>query len=231
MAKFIDLQLKARRHSQIDPEVVKQTQGGDEEEHCREALRIYSGKRPYVDAVEVPQLTAGTPPVWTLSELVEGWTEDSHKVVELYVRVDGERTRFPSNSWSVVREGGVSKLQLEFDPGQPFWMRFSAQHDPEADPFLFPAEDLDAVAHLAAALILEQAANWHGRQYNRTMGVDGANPQDQSFNYAQRAKDQRKLYDEAMESRPQVAGGFKRANWSSKNSAGGKDGFWSSRYA
>lgn len=231
MAKFIDLQLKARRHAQVDSEVVTQTEGGDEEEHCREALRIYSQGRPYLDAVEVAQLDAGASPLWNLVDLVEGWTTDSHQVVELYVRDGGERTRFPSNFWSVVREGGQSCLQLDQNPGRAFWMRYTRQHDPADDPFAFPAQDLDAVAHLAAALILEQAANWHGRQYSRTMDSEGSNTQQQSLNYAMRAKDQRRIYEEFIEKRPDVAGGFKRANWSSRNSAGGKDGFWDSRYA
>lgn len=230
MSKFVDLKLKARRHAQVDSEVVTQSDGGDEEEHCREALRQYSQVRPYVDAVLVPKLTVGADPVWTLSDLVDGWTEDSHQVTELYIRDGGERTRFPSNSWAVVRESGVSKLQLDSDPGREFWMRYSAQHDPTADPFLFPAQDLDAIAHLAAALILEQAANHHGRQYNQTMDADGSNTQQQSVNYAMRARDQRKLYQEYLDRRPAVAGGFKRANWSS-GGVDGKDSFWTNRYA
>lgn len=230
MANFTDLQAAARRHAQVDSSIVSQTSNGDEESHCREAVRTYSQVRPYVDAVSVAALSdASQPPVYSLSSAVTGWVEDSWTVVECYQRSNGECERI--SGWSVIREAGVSKLIFDSYPGQ-FWLRYARPHDPDDDPFLFPREDLDAISHLAAALILEQAADYYGRQYNRTMGADSSNTEQQSFNYAQRAKDQRKIFTDAMAARPKSlgsSGGAKRANWSTRGLMG-RDHFWTDRW-
>lgn len=229
MATFANLVSKARTIAKVDPTVVTQTSGGEEEELCKEALRTYSQARPFVNAVEVAQLAAGATPVWNMVDLVPTWVEDAHQVQELYRRVGGERQRLPGLGWTTLREEGVTKLCLDFNPGCAFWVRYGGEHLSTDNPFKFPLTDLDAISHLAAALILESAANFYGRQYGRTVPSDSSNVQEQSYNYALRAKDQRKLYQDAIKTRPATASGFRRANWSSRGLRG-KDKFWTDRY-
>ncbi len=229
MATFANLVSKARTIAKVDASVVSQS-SGEEEELCKEALRTYSQARPFVDAVEVAQLAAGADPVWNMADIVSGWVEDAHQVIDLYRRVGGERFRIPGLGWTTLREAGVTKLCLDFNPGFAFYVRYGGEHLSTDSPFKFPLADLDAISHLAAALILESAANFYGRQYGRTVPADSSNVQEQSYNYALRAKDQRKLYQDAIKSRPSTNSGFKRANWSSRGMGGRKDKFWDSRY-
>lgn len=231
------LKSRARTFARLPDSLVSQVDTGasganlDSEETLAllDAVRRYSAVRPR-RLVAAGSAVSGYDQA--LSTLVSGWQEDTHQVLSVWYPVaQQERREMQASDWVVYQKpDGTWHLRFLVDiPSQSWYLDYSAPHVlTEATDTLSSAAplDVDAVCHLAASLMLQQAANYYSRQGSTTLSADTVSTENQSRNYSMRAKEERAAYDEHIAGRPRPTQAL--VDWG-RPANGQSDRFWRSR--
>lgn len=186
-----------------DSEVLTDGPLSQEDRAIREAVKSYSTRLPRRASA---MLTPASGRV-SLSE-IDGWGAGWH-VVELYV--DGGR--LPGNTW-VFSIDVAGQPQILVDTDSPVQVLYSRPHSICS----IPEIDQDAVAHLAAGLVLNQAANLYAQKKNSTIDTDAVDYARLSGEYFMRSRDEKALYEDHM--RRRVPKRSATVNWASRSRSG-----------
>jgi hypothetical protein len=232
------LKTKARAFARVDVAIVSQTDTGagganlDSQETLAilDALKQYSLHRPRRLSIQGAAITTGYDQ--DLSTFVSGWTPDSHQVVAIWFPTDAkERNELQGSDWVTYNNPATGDaLRFLTDvPGVDWWMDYTAPHVANTTEDTLSAEapgDVDAFCHLAASMILQQAANHYARQSSSTISVDAVQTDKQSQNYAQRAKEERQLFLDHVAMKAKT--GSVRVDWG-RPAKGQADRLWHNR--
>lgn len=97
---------------------------------------------------------------------------------------------------------------MEFPINEQLALEYLAPHVVSSVTDTIPAQDLEALGHLAASFILEIAANYYARQSSSTIQADSVAPEQQRQAYALQSREERQLFDAMISRRPGAASGL-----------------------
>lgn len=206
------LKLMARQFAQVPESVVSQIDASPlqsgETVGLLDAVREYSQANPRIKTV------ASTVSGFeiSLSVIVTGWSSDTHRVNRIWWPTDlqGRYEVQPSDYWLFEKPDGTSWVRFTVaSPTTECWIEYSCPHVVSSTEDTLSAEcpgKVEAVCHLAASNILRMAANYFARQHSNSIVADTVNSEQQSLNYANRAKDERAIYEGRQQSIPSGSG-------------------------
>lgn len=236
-------QPNVRSQAKVAGTLVSQGAGNEEEQCIQNAVVTYSRLRPR-KLTYTGSAPAGAATV--LSDLVEGWTPSTHRLVNLYS--PNRQTRIDPNDEifeTYVNSDGEEVLYFNELPSGELWLEYTAQHvletaDDGDDTIRSEAlADYWPVVHLAAYYILLMAANKYVEMSRSSSSADSLDFDAQAKKAMDQAKAERLEFDTALGILPEgaaagagaTAGGSPgvvpysaRANWDSKTT-GGSDRF------
>lgn len=232
------LKSKVRTLARVDSAIVSQTDSGaggasldsGETVALLDAVKSYSLARPRLLVASGSAISSGYDQA--LTDLVPAWAGDSYGALAVWYPLDGqERCQMLAADWQVYQKpDGSWHIRFLVDiPAQSWYLDYSCPHTLDLSTDTLSSEaplDVDAVCHLASSYILQQAANYFARQSSSTLGVDTVSAENQSRNYAMRAKDERSIYDAHIAARPNSTQGM--VDWG-RPAVGQSDRFWRGR--
>lgn len=168
----------------------------DREQALALAVIRYSTDRPRIEAADVV-----TPDGYTVP-LPEGWGADFSRVTCISIPAAtpvGPHRALPSDGWQPCRIPGRDVLLLvrPEKTGATLRLHFTLPHvlpDEDDGPDTIPATDREAVAHWAAALLLDTLAGKHAGDMQSTINSDSVDHAAKMPNYKALAEAQRQLY-------------------------------------
>lgn len=166
-----------------DAEVLTQGSGSQEDQAIADAVKRYSSRMPLSVATSLS--TTGE---IDLSSL-DSWGTNS--------RVTGIHDSHGCRLVAYSRRGTVLKLPRSGS----FTVTYSVTHTLDDFGSTIPEIDVDAVAHLAAALVLNQIANLYAQKKNSSIDSDAVDYGRLSGEYFMRSRDEQSLYDSHISTR------------------------------
>lgn len=232
------LKSKVRAFAQVESGIVSQSDTGDgganldsgETLALLDALTAYNLARPRQLVVSGSAIASGYDQA--LTSLVAAWAGDTHRALTVWFPLDGqERNEMLPADWQVYQKpDGSWHVRFIGDvPSEPWYLDFTAPHvvDTVTDTLSSEAPlDVDAVCHLAASNVLQMAANKLAKQSSTSLSADTISAENQSRNYAMRAKEEREKFTAHMASRAGSSQGM--VDWG-RPAAGQADRFWRGR--
>ncbi|TXH55413.1 MAG: hypothetical protein E6Q97_08870 [Desulfurellales bacterium] len=206
------LKLLARQFAQVSDSVVSQFDNGNVQ--SGETIAILDAVREYSQANPRNRTIAATLSGFEvdLATLVPEWSADTHRVQRVWWPTDlqGRYEVQPSDYWLFQKPDGTNWIRFTVSaPTSTCWIDYSAPHQLDDTTDTLSSEcpsKVEAVCHLAASNILRMAANYYARQHSTSITADTVNSEQQSLNYANRAKDERAIYEGRQQSIPSGSG-------------------------
>lgn len=165
---------------------------GDFDRNIAAALAVYSKHRP---AVKVADVTGNGTHDYALPA---GWTDEFSLVRSVeYPIGDLPATLLENDDYEIYQSPTDKKLRLRNNSpaaSESFRVSFTVLRTDAT----VPDSDVNALANLAAALCLEELANAYTQTSDPTIGADSVNYRSKGYEFGQRAKTLRKLYNEHL---------------------------------
>lgn len=207
------LKSKVRAFAQVESGIVSQSDTGvgganldsGETLALLDAIAAYNLARPRHLVVSGSAIVSGYDQA--LTSLVAAWAGDTHRALTVWYPLDGQsRSEMLSSDWQVYQKpDGSWHIRFAVDvPSESWYLDYSAPHvvDTGTDTLSSGAPlDVDAVCHLAASNVLQMAANKLAKQSSTSLSADTIGAENQSRNYAMRAKDERDKFTAHMANR------------------------------
>lgn len=224
-----DLKQMARQFAKVSSNVVSQLDAlpsvvSDETLAVRDALRTYTKVRPLVVVVD---LTATGDYELSLSA-ISGYHPDTHQVLSVSWPIGIQDQHAISGNEITVYQKSGGTWWLRFNcrtPDSTVSVELAKPHDENLMAANAPA-DIEAICHLAAANILRIAANFYASQHSSNIAADISNSEQQSVNYAMRAKDEEKKFWDYLGQRRQTSSARANLGLPRRNEP---DLFWNTR--
>lgn len=198
-------------------EVLTDGMSSQEDRAIGEAVKRYSSRLPLQGSATLTPVSGRL----SLNE-IEGWTA-GWQVVDLF-----QGLRLPGNAW-IKGVGGDGGPQIIVETSSPVQVIYSRPHTLDGEGSTIPDIDHEAVAHLAASLVLSQAANLYAQKKNSTIDADAIDYARLSGEYFMRSRDEAALYGSHMKSR--VPKRSATVNWASRSRSGLGRMFQDDRYS
>lgn len=200
-----------------DSEVLSSGPLSQEDQCIVDAVKRYSTRIPLTSAATV-SLSGYRGSLSQISGWTQGWN-----VVDLYQG----GVKLPGNTWSTgIGSDGVQQVVAAVSGSVQ--VVYSRPHNLDSCTTI-PAIDLEAVAHLAASLVLNQAANLYAQKKNSSIDADAVDYGRLSGEYFLRSRDELALYEAHMSRRVRKRGAT--VNWSSRSRSGLGRMFQDDRYS
>lgn len=149
------------------------------------ALARYAADRPYIASGDVCVQADGT-----TVPLPDGWIRDFSRVLEVE---PASGQALPKDAY---KQNARHELQLSASrqPGEKMKVFYTCYHTEDS----LPLVDFEAVAHYAAAILLDNLAVIYSGDRQSTIDADSVDHMAKGGSYAARANEQRKLYLDHM---------------------------------
>lgn len=200
-----DVRTRARELASVPASIVSQGTGTtDAEYRCiQSALEVYNQDQPR-ELVLVISPSGGSVYEYSLSSRVSGWNASQYQVVRVVYPGNKQTENELDNRYWDVYEKSDGTFWLRFTEDSPasgndVWVYYTAPHviDPTTDTLSSDNPgDFQAFCHLAAAYILEMAANYYAKLDESSIGADSQNYRDVTQRYQTQANNMRKVYSD-----------------------------------
>jgi hypothetical protein len=188
-------------------EILSTGDDSQEDQAISGAVKAYSTRLPLVRSGSIV-LTDHRGNLTDIAGWVDGWN-----VKEVYQ--DG--IRLPGNTW-VSGVSGEGHPQITASVTGTVQVIYGRTHELDSSGTTIPAIDHEAVSHLAASLVLSQAANDYAQKKNSSIDGDSVDYARLSGEYFMRSRDEAKLYEEHLKRRTPKRSAT--VNWSSRSRSG-----------
>lgn len=200
-----------------DPETDKQ---------IGKAIKVYDRKRPLVVTTAFTASTSSN--LYTLTDIVAGWSERYAVKDVLYRTSSGKRDPVDGNAWEVQETDGTYALYLqpmidideEYLSSFPtsYFLQYSGPHTLTADTSTIRDEDLEALASLAASYCCKVAANEASDEKDSTYVSDVVDYQNIAEKWHKAARELKRDWDDHIKGR--TGGHSSFGEWDLKSSRG-----------
>lgn len=164
------------------------------------AVVQYGKDRPRTRVTSAAATKAGDPPVVQLP-LPSGWAAGASSALAIEQPVGHVPPCFlPRHLWAQIEtpDGPIIGLPSEIAVGTTCRLTWSLPHVVDETEDTMPTADREAVAHYAAALLLDQAAALTSGDQSSTIHADAVDHDKAAPNYAERARTARKRYHDLL---------------------------------
>jgi hypothetical protein len=195
------LQALVRVYARVPAEVVGRNAGGQEARAIADAVREYSRRRPRRLNVSLNATGAAS---YAMATLVTGWNDEQFRLRAVSQKQGGAWADIDLRDWRVVRTAAGTELHFVSPPTGLLNLDYLGPHQVDSEVDTVPADDQEALAHLAACYVLTQAANEKIPQNSSAMGADSVDQSEQRKGYALQARDELAAYERLISGKAQV---------------------------
>jgi hypothetical protein len=220
-----DFATRVGRYHKVPTAVVSST----EQTQCiHSAVRTYSTRNPRLRSVE---LTPNSASEWNLSTEISGWADGFAITEVLYEYGTGNILPIDTNEWHIVLRGSTWYLRVPCLPSSAdgIWVYYASPHTVGATSgdTTLPAQDLDAVAKLAASECCALAAVSASDEKSSTISADSVDFGSIPISWRNREEELRNKYHSHMNARYPQPSVF--AEWDTISGGGRRSMFHNGR--